>query len=43
MSLELLIRILKEILKVESVDVKNFSLESLIEQLEEKGIDEETR
>jgi hypothetical protein len=35
MTKERLIEILKEILQVENIEVKNYSLESLIEQLSE--------
>jgi len=35
MTNERLIEILKEILQVENIEIKNYSLESLIEQLEE--------
>jgi len=38
-----LIKILKEILKVESDDIKNYALESLIEKLEEEDAYEKTK
>jgi len=36
-----LLKILKEILKVESLEIKNYALESLIEKLEEEEMQNE--
>jgi len=38
-----LVKILKEILKVENTDIKNYALESLIEKLEEEDAYEKTK